>query len=211
MISGRLNRFLAQVLVVTAPLWLALTNALSHEPAQPRVQSSTALLNVKAPDFVLLDQDGKRFDSATLRGKVVAMDFIYTTCTDVCPLFTANFAQMQRIINKEHPGSVFFLTITTDPEIDSPQVLKSYAQRYGADFGNWAFLTGTEAQMKRVWNGLGIRVIKRGRGIVQHTSLTTLLDRGGIRRFNHFGEKWQTKEVVKDISTLIDEHAPRHQ
>ena len=160
---------------------------------------------------MLMDQDGKRFDSAMLRGKVVAIDFIYTTCTDVCPLFTANFAQMQRIIDKEHPGSVFLLSITTDPEIDSPQVLKSYAQRYGADFRNWAFLTGTEAQMKPVWNGLGIRVIKRGRGIVQHTSLTTLLDRAGIRRFNHFGEKWQTKEVVKDISTLINDHASPHQ
>ncbi|HEY7168960.1 MAG TPA: SCO family protein [Candidatus Binatia bacterium] len=210
MISVRLNKFFGRIVLAGASLWLAVATGDAHEPAPPKTQSSTALLNVKAPDFVLTDQDGKRFDSAALRGKVVAIDFIYTTCTDVCPLFTANFAQMQRVINKEHPGSVFFLSITTDPEIDSPQVLKSYAQRYGVDFRNWAFLTGTPSQLKPVWNGLGIRVINKGRGIVQHTSLTTLLDRRGIRRFNHFGEKWQTKEVLNDLSSLINEKPAPH-
>jgi len=163
-----------------------------------------AVLNVKAPDFVLLNQNGTRFESAKLRGKVVVIDFIYTTCTDVCPLFTANFAQLQRTLNKEHAGDVFFISITTDPEVDSPKVLKAYAQRYGADFNNWAFLTGTEEQLKAVWKGLDIRVIRKGRGLVQHTSLTTILDRQGLRRFNHFGEKWQTKDVLADISTLLE-------
>jgi protein SCO1/2 len=151
-----------------------------------------------------LNQNGTRFESAKLRGKVVVIDFIYTTCTDVCPLFTANFAQLQRTLNKEHAGDVFFISITTDPEVDSPKVLKAYAQRYGADFNNWAFLTGTEEQLKAVWKGLDIRVIRKGRGLVQHTSLTTILDRQGLRRFNHFGEKWQTKDVLADISTLLE-------
>jgi len=176
----------------------------AHDPAAAKASPNTAALNVKAPDFVLTDQNGARFDSTKLRGKVVAIDFIYTTCTDVCPLFTANFAQLQRTLNKEHAGDVFFISITTDPEVDSPKVLKAYAQRYGADFNNWAFLTGTEEQLKAVWKGLDIRVIRKGRGLVQHTSLTTILDRQGLRRFNHFGEKWQTKDVLADISTLLE-------
>jgi len=176
----------------------------AHDPTAAKASPNTAALNVKAPDFVLTDQNGARFDSTKLRGKVVAIDFIYTTCTDVCPLFTANFAQLQRTLNKEHAGDVFFISITTDPEVDSPKVLKAYAQRYGADFNNWAFLTGTEEQLKAVWKGLDIRVIRKGRGLVQHTSLTTILDRQGLRRFNHFGEKWQTKDVLADISTLLE-------
>ena len=176
----------------------------AHDPTAAKASLNTAALNVKAPDFVLTDQNGARFDSTKLRGKVVAIDFIYTTCTDVCPLFTANFAQLQRTLNKEHAGDVFFISITTDPEVDSPKVLKAYAQRYGADFNNWAFLTGTEEQLKAVWKGLDIRVIRKGRGLVQHTSLTTILDRQGLRRFNHFGEKWQTKDVLADISTLLE-------
>lgn len=176
----------------------------AHVSGAPRVHPGPAVLNVKAPDFILLNQDGTRFESAKLRGKVVVIDFIYTTCTDVCPLFTANFAQLQRTLNKEHAGDVFFISITTDPEVDSPKVLKAYAQRYGADFTNWAFLTGTEEQLKAVWKGLDIRVIRKGRGLVQHTSLTTILDRQGLRRFNHLGEKWQTKDVLADISTLLE-------
>jgi protein SCO1 len=176
----------------------------AHVSGAPRVHPGPAVLNVKAPDFILLNQDGTRFESAKLRGKVVVIDFIYTTCTDVCPLFTANFAQLQRTLNKEHAGDVFFISITTDPEVDSPKVLKAYAQRYGADFTNWAFVTGTEEQLKAVWKGLDIRVIRKGRGLVQHTSLTTILDRQGLRRFNHFGEKWQTKDVLSDISALLE-------
>ncbi len=204
MISARSNKFLAQLVVAIVTLAVLSKGVSGHEPLARKAQPSTALLNVKVADFVLLDQDGKSFDSAKLRGKVVVLDFIYTTCTDVCPLFTANFAQIQRTVNNERGDNVFFASITTDPEIDSPRVLKSYAQRYGADFRNWAFLTGTEAQLKPVWSALGIRVIKKGRGLVQHTSLTTLLDREGIRRVNYFGEKWQARDVLKDLVSLIN-------
>src|SRR4029450_10607686 len=136
------------------------------------VLTTSATPNTKAPAFVLLDQEGNRFDSTTLRGKVVVLNFIFTTCTDVCPLFTANFAQLQRTLKNEH-ANVFLVSVTPDPEVDSPNVLKSYAQRYGEDFQNWAFLTGSESQLKQVWKGFDVRVVKKGRGLVQHTSLTT--------------------------------------
>ena len=184
----------------------------AHVPGAPREFSSTsATPNTKAPAFVLLNQDGNRFDSTTLRGKVVVLDFIFTTCTDVCPLFTANLAQLQRSLKNEHAGNLFLVSITTDPEVDSPKVLKSYAQRYGADFQNWAFLTGSETQLKPVWKGFDVRVINRGRGLVQHTSLTTVIDRQGIRRFNFFGEKWPLKDLLRDTSALLEEKPkPNH-
>jgi protein SCO1 len=179
--------------------------------APQQVQLTTATLNTKAPDFTLLNENSERFDSTKLRGKIVVLDFIYTTCTDVCPLFTANFAQLQQRLTTEHKGNVFFVSITTDPEVDSPKVLKSYAQRYGADFQNWAFLTGSETQLKPVWKSFGIRVIRKGRGIIQHTSLTTVLDQEGIRRFNYFGEKWQLKDLQKDIAGLLEKKPkPNH-
>jgi protein SCO1/2 len=207
MISGCLNKYcfvLSLFFVVLAP-----TGVHPHVPGARQVAPITTGLNTKAPDFVLLNQDGKSFDSATLRGKVVVLNFIFTTCTDVCPLFTAHFAQLQRTLKNGPAGDLFFVSITTDPEVDSPKVLKSYAQRYGADFQNWAFLTGTDAQMKQVWKGFGVRVIRKGRGLVQHTSLTTVIDREGIRRFNYFGEKWQLKDLQKDIAGLL-EKKPNH-
>jgi protein SCO1 len=202
MIFGCLNKklFLLSLLFVL----LSSMGLYAHVPGASRlVQPTGEMLNTKAPDFILLNQEGDRFDSTKLRGKVVVVNFIFTTCTDVCPLFTAHFAQLQRAFKSGPAGDLFFVSITTDPQVDSPKVLKSYAQRYGADFQNWAFLTGTDAQLKPVWKGFGIRVINKGRGLVQHTSLTTVLDREGIRRFNYFGEKWQVKDLQQDISELL--------
>lgn len=178
-----------------------------HETGSQQKTPKAAVSNVKAPEFTLIDQDAKQFLSTNLRGKIVVLDFIYTTCTDVCPPFTANFARLQRQLNPEHKSEVIFVSITTDPEIDSPKVFRSYAQRYGADFSNWAFLTGTEAQLREVWKGFGIRVIRKGRGLVQHDSVTTLIDRQGMRRFNHFGEKWRLEDVERDLLFLLAEKA----
>ena len=201
MISECLNRYrflLALFFLVLSPVGVH-----PQVPGARDVAPLTTGLNTKAPDFILLNQDGKSFDSATLRGKVVVVNFIFTTCTDVCPLFTAHFAQLQRAFKNGPANDLFFVSITTDPEVDSPKVLKSYAQRYSVDFQNWAFLTGTDTQMKAVWKGFGVRVVRKGRGLVQHTSLTTVIDREGIRRFNYFGEKWQLKDLQNDIAGLL--------
>jgi protein SCO1 len=201
-----ISMFLNSCLGDTCLLFLILCPSLSyaHMPDAPKNALKTAkALNVTTPDFVLVNQDNQSFPSTQLRGKVVALNFIFTTCTDVCPIFTANLAQLQRTLNSRYSGDVFFVSITTDPEVDSPKVLKSYAQRYNADFKNWVFLTGSESELNRVWKSFGIRVIKKGRGLVQHTSLTTVIDRQGVRRFNHFGEKWRIQDVENEMLQLL--------
>jgi protein SCO1/2 len=203
MILGCLNRLrLGLLFLLLLPVDLH-----AHVLGAPReVPLPATKPNTKAPEFVLLNQEGNRFESTKLHGKVVVLNFIFTTCTDVCPLFTANLAQLQRTL-KNDTGNVFFVSITTDPEVDSPKVLKSYGQRYGADFQNWTFLTGSEAQLQQVWKGFDVRVIKKGRGLVQHTSLTTVIDRQGTRRFNFFGEKWPFNDLLRDTSALLEEKA----
>jgi protein SCO1/2 len=203
MISEFLNRIPALSWLLLWVFFPGITSAHVPEPPKNALKTASAV-NVKAPDFVLLDQDNRRFDTAQLRGKVVVLDFIFTTCTDVCPLFTANLATLQRKLNDRYGDRLFFLSVTIDPEIDSAKVLKAYAQRYGADHKNWAFLTGSEPQLKQVWSGFGVRVIRKGRGLVQHTSLTTVIDPQGIRRFNFLGEKWQLKDLERDILALLE-------
>jgi protein SCO1 len=177
----------------------------AHVPEPPKNALKTAAaINVKAPDFILINQDSQRFDSTRLRGKVVVLNFIFTTCTDVCPIFTANLALLQRKLNARYSAEVFFVSVTTDPEVDSVKVLKAYAQRYSADLKNWAFLTGSEDRLKELWSGFGVRVIKKGRGLVQHTSLTTVIDRQGLRRFNYLGEKWHVTDLERGVLTLLE-------
>jgi protein SCO1/2 len=205
-----ISRFLTELTALAGLLLLMLPPRTlgADASAPPRsALNAAAVIDVPAREFVLLNQDNQRFDSKRLRGKVVVLDFIFTTCTDVCPIFTANFAQLQRKLNDRYGSELFFVSVTTDPEVDSPKVLKAYAQRYGADFNNWAFLTGSEVQLREVWNGFSVRVIRKGRGLVQHTSLTTVIDRGGIRRRNYFGEKWHLKELERDLLMLLDKKA----
>ena len=188
-------------------LVLSSTDLYAHVPEPAKSAPKNPAVDVKAADFVLINQDNQRFDSTQLRGKVIVLNFIFTTCTDVCPLFTANMVQLQRKLSGRYGGELFFVSVTTDPEVDSAKILKAYAQRHGADFKNWAFLTGSEAQLKEVWNGFAVRVIRKGRGLVQHTSLTTVIDRQGIRRINYLGEKWQLKDLERDLLTLLDKKA----
>ena len=179
-------------------------NIVAHEPNLAKTEASRRIaLNQKAPQFTGIDQDGKTFVSENrLHGKIVAINFIYTTCSDVCPLFTVEFARLQRALSSQPRQNFFLVSITTDPEIDSPKVLKAYAQRFDADFQNWAFLTGNESQMKEVWKAFGVQVIRRGRGLVQHTSLTTLIDAQGSRRINFFGPQWQFSDLLNDMRAL---------
>ena len=206
MISEVLTKLLA---LIWLQLLAILPSALSAHVPEPGKNSAQAIsaVNVKAPDFFLVNQDNQRFDSSQLRGKVVAMNFIFTTCTDVCPLFTVNLAALQRKLNARYAGELFFISVTTDPEVDSAKHLKGYAERHRADFKNWAFLTGSESQLKAVWSGFGVRVIKKGRGLVQHTSLTTVIDRQGVRRMNYLGETWHVKDLERDLLTLLGKKA----
>ncbi len=176
----------------------------AHEPESPGLAPKRpSTVNTPAPAFVLVDQENQPFASTKLRGKTVVLNFIFTTCTDVCPLFTAKLVQLQRKLNGQFGSELFFVSVTTDPEIDSPKVLKAYALRHGADLENWAFLTGSEAQLKSVWRSYSLQVIRRKRGLVQHTSLTTVIDRTGLRRQNYWGERWSLEDLERDLLAVL--------
>ena len=85
-----------------------------------------------APEFKLTDQDGKPFALRDLRGKVAVVTFIFTTCSDTCPLLTAKLIGVQKRLGADQ-SKVFFTAITVDPLNDTPPVLKKYAQAHSAD------------------------------------------------------------------------------
>jgi protein SCO1 len=121
--------------------WLALTfsHATAEREALPRIGP--------APEVSVTTQDGKRLSLKDLRGKVVAVTFIYISCADTCPLLTAKLAGLQARLDTAFGAKVFFVAITVDPERDTPQVLKRYAQARGVNLADWAFLTGTPAEI----------------------------------------------------------------
>jgi protein SCO1/2 len=162
-------------------------------------------VNLPIDDFTLTDQAGNSFQFKTLRGKVVVVAFAYTTCADVCPLITAALRQVQSKLSVDERKASYLLTVTTDPEIDSPKVLAGYAKRYGAELDGWSFLTGSETALKSVWKNFGTGVKRKGRGLVDHTPLTAIVDRHGVLRFAFISPSPDVAVVLKDIRSLLTE------
>lgn len=105
-----------------------------------------------APSFTLTDQLGRPVSDIDLRGKVVVADFIYTTCTDICPALTAQMSSLRtRLADEGLLGDdVVLLSITVDPSRDTPEVMRAYSEPFAADPANWHFLTGDEASIRQV-------------------------------------------------------------
>lgn len=94
------------------------------------------------PDFEYTTQDESTLSKTDLEGKYWVADFVFTNCTTVCLPMTSNMASLQEKIAEANLDNVHLVSFTVDPETDSPEVLKEYAEEYGADLTNWTFLTG---------------------------------------------------------------------
>jgi protein SCO1 len=158
-----------------------------------------------APEFTLTTQDGQRLSLQELRGKVVAVTFIYASCTDTCPLLTAKMVQLQNRFGADFGSKVFFVAVTVDPQRDTPEVLKRYAQAHGADLAGWAFLTGAAAEILQVTRRYGIYIKKTPLGDVDHTFLTSLIDQSGILRVQYLGVRFDPEELLRDLQSLVRE------
>ena len=162
-----------------------------------------------APSFTLTAQDERRLSLADLRGKVVVLTFIYTACADTCPLLTAKMASLQERLGADFGARVFFVSVTVDPERDTPAVLKGYGAAHGARFDGWAFLTGTPAEIRDVGRRYGIFAKKTGRGDVDHTFLTSVIDPRGVLRVQYMGVRFEPAELLTDVRSVLAETAKR--
>ena len=125
--------------------------AMLNKPAEPAKSTEVDLL-----DRMLVDQDGRqvKFVSDVIADKIVVMDFIYTTCTTVCPVLSALLGQVQGRLGDQLGEDVVLVSVSVDPTRDTPQRLKAYAARYQAQPG-WTWLTGHKRTMDEVLDGLG--------------------------------------------------------
>ena len=115
------------------------------------------------PNVTLITQDGKkvRFYDDVIKGKVVAINFIYTTCPDVCPMDTAALRRVQKLVGPRMGRDVFFYSITLDPKNDTPAALRKYMKTFDVGPG-WTFLTGRPQDIALLQNKFGIRPVTPG-------------------------------------------------
>ena len=115
------------------------------------------------PDVVLLDQDGRkvRFYTDLIKGKVVIINFVFTSCTVVCPPLGANFARIQTALGERLGKDVHLISITRDPEMDTPAKLRTWGAKFGARPG-WTLVTGEKAQIDEVLLALIGDIARKG-------------------------------------------------
>jgi protein SCO1/2 len=196
----RLGKIALGVMATLAALQAA-APALAHKPGRDARLPTIGT----APAFALTTADGAPLALADLRGKVVAVTFIYATCIDTCPLLTAKLVGLRERLGKDAGPKVAFVAITVDPERDTPEVLRHYAQAHGATPPGWAFLTGTPEQIQDVTRRYGVFARKTARGDVDHTFLTSLVDRDGALRVQYMGVRFDPGEMLRDLRALIRE------
>jgi protein SCO1 len=191
--------------VVTALLLASLVLAQSHDAAD-RILEDPALPRIgPAPEFALTSQDGKPVRLADFRGKVVSVSFIYTVCPDTCPVLTPMMSFVQDRLGRDFGTRIVFLSITVDPERDTQAVLKEYAQAFGADLAGWAFLTGAPDTVREVTRRYGVLATKTADGDVDHSLLTSIVDRHGILRVQYLGARFDPEEFRRDLLSLAAE------
>jgi protein SCO1/2 len=137
---------------------LRFTKDKPKEEAQPAETPSTA---VKIPDVTVLDQNGKSLNFYTdlVKGKVVAISFIFTTCTTICPPLTATFRRVQQQL-AEQKSSAQLISVSVDPAIDTPERLRDFAAKFKAEPG-WAFVTGNTSDINSLLQQLGVAVTNK--------------------------------------------------
>jgi protein SCO1/2 len=180
--------------------------ALTAVDAQP--QTSRLAVIQKAPDWRLLDQNGAAVKAADFDGKVVLVSFIFTTCNGSCPATTHRMEKVQAELKARgllKSGKVHLLSITLDPERDTPQKLRDYMELYDADAKSWTFLTGSKKAIDPVLGAFGMWAKPAANGQLDHPSRIFLIDSQRrvreIYNLSFLRPAW----VVEDIELLLSE------
>ena len=179
-----------------------------------------------APNFELTNQDGERVRLADWRGRVVLLNFFYGDCGDFCPSMNRDLRSVHESLRESDRGRVALISISFDPEVDTPERLRTYASEKGFDFDHWDFLTGTPEEVAGVADAFGIMVAPtepeehlhddeslhhHPRGF-NHLAQALLIDPDGVVRKAFLGvptpdEIFSHDLLATDVKTLLHEFA----
>jgi protein SCO1/2 len=161
------------------------------------------------PSFELVDAAEMPVRSSQLRGEVLLVGFVFTTCNGSCPATTHRMAKIHDALKERGllKEGVRFLSITLDPDRDQPAKLRDYMRLYDLDAPSWQFLTGPPAEVKKVHAAWGMWAKPAANGQLDHPSRVYLVDRQGRIREIYNLEFLRVPWVVEDIRMLLDERS----
>lgn len=216
-ILGPGDRIAAALVVAGTEYWLeelVITKATTDEITTSGSSNTVveAKVGSEVPNFSLINQNSKPIHIEGYRGKALVLTFIYTRCPmpDQCTLMSNNFAAIGRELEKQPAlyEKTHLLSVTVDPEYDTPAVLRSYGAahsgRYSEEsFKHWEFATGSEEQVKAIAEFFGLRYYPEQSEIV-HGLRTAIIGPDGKVHKTYRGNQWKPAEVVSEIQKLLD-------
>jgi protein SCO1 len=158
----------------------------------------------------LTDQDSHTFQVKSFTGKVTLYNFIFTHCSNVCPVQTKQISEVQKLLSAETRKHVQFISVSLDPLNDTPSALKSFAKQHGADLSNWSFVTGTPQGIQTLSDRLSLYGNKPDpakKNIVRpngHETMLWLVDSNGRLMQRYSGDIVDTKRLAIEIGTLVE-------
>lgn len=205
LVVGENAAYLEQVRVVgSAPLDVASGGAL------PTAASGFELLppGAPVPNIDFITQAGAHTDLAAFRGEALIVTFIYTSCPmpEFCPLMDTRFKEIQaKLKAQQNVQKAHLLSVSFDPQVDTPQVLRAHAQGLGADPALWSFVTGDRDAIDKWGAGFGLsvsRAVNDPRDIT-HNLRTVLIDRQGNLVQTYQGNQWTADQVLADLRVMV--------
>ena len=187
--------------IITAGLLLWLRHVEVRTLAQRTVSSYGTVTN-----FELVNQEGQRFGSAQLAGKIWIADFIYTSCPGPCPMISTRMSELQKPLEKT---DVHLVSFSVDPEKDTPHVLRGYAEKLHAEPKRWDFLTGRKSAIYNLSHNDFKLAVSDGSdeaGMPVHSTRMVLVDRyGAIRGYYEATDADAVTKLLADTSHLLRE------
>jgi protein SCO1/2 len=155
------------------------------------------------PEYTFTNQLGQAVSLSQFRGKAVAFTFIFTRCPfpTFCPLMSNNFRAVRDALktNANAPTNWHLLTISFDPDFDTPEVMKRYAASYNADPAQWSFVTGTLIDITALSEQVGLQFWREPGGNINHNLRTVVLDAQGRIQKIYPENKWTAEELTAEI------------
>jgi protein SCO1/2 len=165
-------------------------------------------------NYNLINQEGEDVVfPEIIKGHIIVMGFIYTHCPDICPMTTHNMYLTQKKLKEDGIDDVKFVALSFDPDRDSPEVLRKFAEIRELDFKSWTLLTGDRTTVNELLKRFDVRAIKTDENLdedgileysMMHTDRISLIDENGRLRKNYKGSTLNIEEIVNDIKTLMD-------
>jgi len=167
-------------------------------------------LGQEIPDFELRDQNHRPLSLGSLRGQVVAVNFIYTRCPlpDYCPRMVSQFRGVRERLGARLGRELTLLTVTFDPKYDTPETLRAYAEAFAGGGEGWYFLTGPMEVIKRVCATFGVEYWP-DEGLITHTLQTAVIDRKGRLAATVEGKDFTERQLSDLIETVLEAPAGR--